>query len=539
MRGAGEATLVRQSVSVAVWTMVSRFTGLGRVLTIAAVLGPTYLGNIFEAVNLIPVLAFELFTGAVLRSLLVPPLTRSLDKGSREETERLAGSFLGLSLTAFAVVTVLGIMAGPLLLRLLTFGVEDTSVAEAQRQAGVLLLVFVMPQVLLYGTGGVGAAVLNAHGRFAIAAAAPALENLGLIATMGLLVVIFGPGGSIEDVSRSQIAVLGFGSTAAVALHAGAQWFWARQVAVRLVPRGGWRRPEVAEVVGRALPSLGNTALNVAGVYIVLSVANGVAGGVVAYNTALYFVQFPLNVVARPLSIAALPMLSRLAGEHDLVQFRNEVVRITTRSLFFVVPAIVGSLVLSAPLARAIAFGEMARPEGVTVLAAALASLSLGGLSEAVFVIATNAHYALDDATSPFLAMVLRTALLIVGALLASTVEPGPALIIALGLVVSVARLSASVYLARRLGRALPRSTARLAGSFLRSLLASAALAGPAYFVTAGVSAWLPNRAGQVAGLGLGVVVGITWYCFGQWVLGSPELRRFIEVSKPFVSRHR
>lgn len=538
MRGAGEATLVRQSVSVAVWTMVSRFTGLGRVLTIAAVLGPTYLGNIFEAVNLIPVLAFELFTGAVLRSLLVPPLTRSLDKGSPEETERLAGSFFGLSLAAFAVVTVLGIMAGPLLLRLLTFGVEDASAAEAQRQAGLLLLFLVMPQVLLYGTGGIGAAVLNAHGRFAIAAAAPALENLGLMATMGLLVVIFGPGSSIEDISRSQIAVLGVGSTAAVALHAGAQWFWARQVAVRLVPRGGWRRPEVVEVVRRALPSLGNTALNVAGVYIVLSVANGVAGGVVAYNTALYFVQFPLNVVARPLSIASLPMLSRLSGEQKFVQFRSEVVRITTRSLFFVVPAIVGCLVLSRPLAMAVAFGEMARPEGVTLLAAALASLSLAGLSEAIFVIATNAHYALDDATSPFLAMVLRTALLIVGAFLAAKVEPGPALIIALGLVVSAARLLASVYLTRRLGRALPRSSARLAASFLRSLIASAALAGPAYFLTVGVSAWLPNRTGHIVGLGLGIVVGIGSYCFAQWVLGSPELRRCIELSKSFLSRH-
>ncbi len=381
MRGAGEATLARQSISVAAWTMVSRVTGLGRVVTVAAVLGPSYLGNIFEAVNLIPVLAFELFTGALLRSLLVPPLVRSLDHGEREQTERLAGSFLGLSLTAFAVVTVVGVLAGPLLLGVFTASVDDPSIAEAQRHAGLLLLLFVMPQVLLYGTGGVGAAVLNAHGRFALAAAAPALENVGLMATMALLAAMFGSGGTIADVGSPQLALLGLGATTAVALHGGAQWFWARRVALRLVPRGGWRTPEVVQVVRRALPSLGNTALNVAGIYIVLSVANGVAGGVVVYNTALYFVQFPLNVIARPICIAALPRLTRLAGAKRLSQFRDELARVSTMSLFLVVPAVVGCIVLSRPLASAVAFGEMARPEGVTLLAAALASLGLAGLA--------------------------------------------------------------------------------------------------------------------------------------------------------------
>lgn len=535
----GEGSLARQSVSVAGWTIVSRFTGLGRVLAIAAVLGPTYLGNLFEAVNLIPVLAFELFTGAVLRSLLVPPLTRAREEGCSRAVERLAGSFFGLTLAAFAVVTVLGMLAGPFLLGLLTLGVEEPSIAEAQREAGTLLLLLVMPQVLLYGTGGVGAALLNAHGRFALAAAAPALENLGLIVTMGLLAAMFGVGGSIQQTSSSQIVLLGVGSTVAVAVHAGTQWFWASRVAVRLVPRAGWRSPEVVEVVRRALPSLGNTALNITGVYIILAAANRVAGGVIAYNTALYFVQFPLNVVARPLSIAALPRLSRLAGEHILVQFRNELVRVTTMSLFLVVPAVVGCFVLARPLAGAIAIGEMARPEGVKILTAALASLSLAGLSEAVFVIATNAHYARDDATSPFIAMACRTGLLIFGVVLAGlTVAPGPALIVILGLIVSTAGLSASVYLARRLAQVLPSSGASMRAPVLRILFASAALALPAHLVTSAASAWFPGRIGNLVGLCLAVLVGIGTYCLVQLMLGSPELRRCIEVSRRLIPRN-
>jgi putative peptidoglycan lipid II flippase len=50
----GTDQIAGDSVAVAGWTMISRITGFGRFVAIAAVLGPTFFGNLFEATNLLP-----------------------------------------------------------------------------------------------------------------------------------------------------------------------------------------------------------------------------------------------------------------------------------------------------------------------------------------------------------------------------------------------------------------------------------------------------------------------------------------------------
>ena len=82
--GAGAA---RDTMTVAVWTMISRVTGLARVIVIGAVLGPTYFGNSYQLTNVLPNLVFYGFlAGSLLSSLLVPALVRHIDAGDGAET---------------------------------------------------------------------------------------------------------------------------------------------------------------------------------------------------------------------------------------------------------------------------------------------------------------------------------------------------------------------------------------------------------------------------------------------------------------------
>ena len=68
---------VSDSLSVAVWTLVSRFTGVLRGITIAAVLGATFFANTFQFTNSLPNLVFYgLLAGSMFSSLLVPALVR-------------------------------------------------------------------------------------------------------------------------------------------------------------------------------------------------------------------------------------------------------------------------------------------------------------------------------------------------------------------------------------------------------------------------------------------------------------------------------
>ena len=189
-----DTSLARNSMSVARWTLLSRVTGFARAVAVAAVLGPTYLGNTFQAANTLPNITFELLTGSLLGSLLVPALVSHVDARRARDVERVAGGFLGVAIGGFLLVAVAGVVAGPLILGLLTSTVGDPAVAEAQQRVGLILLAMLMPQVVLYGIAGIGAAVMNAHGRFALAAFAPTMENIGVMATMALYVALYGIG---------------------------------------------------------------------------------------------------------------------------------------------------------------------------------------------------------------------------------------------------------------------------------------------------------------------------------------------------------
>lgn len=501
---------------------MSRVTGFGRVVTIAAVLGPTYFGNIFQGTNLLPNLTYEFLTGALFTSLLVPGLVKHIDANDAEAGERLAGGFLGVALIAFSAVTVVFIAAGPILLRILSFGVENLEAAEAQRRVGSLLISMLMPQVLLYGIAATGAAVMNAHGRFALAAAAPAVENIGVIATMAALVAFFGPAPSLENVGSPYLLVLGLGTTGAVGLHALVQWLGAKRCGVLLLPRAGWRDPEVLDVLRRAIPSLGYASLNSIRVFAVLVVANRVAGGIVAFQLALNFYYLPVAVWARPVAQAMLPQLSRLRSSPRL--FHDELVKGASLALFLVVPAAMAYAALALPLAKAASFGEMSTPVGITLVAASLAALAPGVLGEAGFMMATHASYARGDATRPFRSMALRTLIALSGTVIAFLFADGVMLLVLLGLAISGSNLISAWLLGRGLLRTEEGGVERLSGPFLRSLAASFLMVIPAYVVASQLPPYLDLPWGDLIGMVVAGITGAGVFVAIQRARRSPEL---------------
>src|SRR5713101_7930410 len=88
---------VGDSLSVATWTVISRFTGVLRGITIAAVLGLTYFANTYQFTNSLPNLIFYgLLAGSLFSSLLIPALVQHVDSGDRQASARTAGGLLGV-----------------------------------------------------------------------------------------------------------------------------------------------------------------------------------------------------------------------------------------------------------------------------------------------------------------------------------------------------------------------------------------------------------------------------------------------------------
>jgi putative peptidoglycan lipid II flippase len=520
------------SATIAVWTTVSRLTGFGRGAVLAAVLGPTYFGNTFQATNILPNLTYELLTGSLFASLLMPHLVRHVDSGDDERAKRIAGGFLGVAMIGFVVLVVAAVAAGPLLLRLLTLGVTAEGVAEDQRRVGLILMAMLMPQVVLYGIAGTSGAVLNARGKFALAAAAPAFENLGMMITLGVSAWRFGTAPDLATVTVGELLLLGIGTTAAVGLHAGALWYGTWRVGLPLRPRAGWRDDEVRALLRQVLPSLGYAGLNVVRLFGILVVANRVPGGVVAFQLALNFFHLPVAVGARPVAVALLPRLARLSLEQALAKFRDELVRGMAMSLFITVPAAAAYVALAGPLAAAVALGEMANPTGRHLVAVSLAALGVGVVGEALFVLSTHAAYARQDATSPFLSSVLRTGIVLCGMAIALTFT-GTTVLLALGLTMSASNLAAAAHLGTRVARALPPGDERLGPSALRAVAASALMTIPAYFVATSIPLAVPTHLGRVLGVAVAAIVGGCVFLGAQRAWHAPELHWIQSRSGP------
>src|SRR3954452_1920879 len=320
------AHVAGNSMTVAGWTAVSRVTGLARGIAVAAVLGPTYLGNLFQAMYVVPALLYQMLAGSLFVALLVPVLVRYADARDTHAAQRIASGFLTATGAVLGGIALLGVVGAPLILRVFSVGVADPAAAAEQQRLGLVLLALMMPQLVLFAIAGTGAAVMNAHGRFAMAAGAPALENLGVVAVMGVTAVVFGTGHDVHDLTAAQVTFMGVGATAAVAMHAGAQWCGAARVGVKLLPRAGWRDAEVRTVLRRSIMSFGVAALEGARPLFGLPAANRVAGGVVAFQLAMNFASLPVALGAKPVGTALLPQLARRARDRSYALLHDDFV---------------------------------------------------------------------------------------------------------------------------------------------------------------------------------------------------------------------
>ncbi|MBO0849435.1 MAG: hypothetical protein J2P20_08235, partial [Pseudonocardia sp.] len=193
---AREAT-ARNSVTVVVWTLLSRVSGLVRVLVIGALMGPTYFANIFQAGYVLPNTIHSTLAGPILAMVLIPSVVRALDgfgtTRAKEVLSKVAGRILGL-----AVIVAAGMMVlSPAVSWTFTAGFPEPIRYRAWLLM-IILIVFVAPQIVLYGVCAFGVAAQQARGRFALAAAAPAIENVGSIITVLVTVWVYGTGLEVD-----------------------------------------------------------------------------------------------------------------------------------------------------------------------------------------------------------------------------------------------------------------------------------------------------------------------------------------------------
>src|ERR1700739_632766 len=228
-----DSAVVSRSWAIAFATLVSRITGFGKIVLLAAILGAA-LASSYSVANQLPTLIAALVLEATFTAIFVPVLTRAEQfdpDGGAAFVRRLVTLVTALLLVA----TTLSVLAAPLLVRLMLG--RNPQVNEALTTAVAYLL---LPQVLAYGLTSVFMAILNTRNIFGPTAWAPVVNNLVAIATLG--VYLAAPGELSVDPVRmgnAKLLVLGIGTTLGVFAQTAVLFLALRRQHVRLRPLWG------------------------------------------------------------------------------------------------------------------------------------------------------------------------------------------------------------------------------------------------------------------------------------------------------------
>jgi putative peptidoglycan lipid II flippase len=392
-------TTARNSAIVAGWTLISRVTGLLRVVVIGAVLGPTYFANSFQAGYVVPSIVFMAIAGPVLAMVLVPGVVRAIGAGGLPRARELLGRMTGWLLAVSVAVLALLVILSPVVAWTLTFGIADPGIRARGLWLTTLLVLLVAPQLPLYMLLYLGMAIQQARGRFALAAAAPVVENSILTLTVILAGWYYGTGLEVTQVPVDLVVILGLGSLTAVAVHAALQLYGAARVGLLPRPSMRWRQdPDAVVLIRRLVRSMGVAAWPGAAMYVLFALAGSVPGGVFVVQLS-YAVFYALSYVsARAVSMAALPELAHAAHHQDGIMFGSAWRQGLSYAVIASLPLLVLLAMLSGPTANILANGELRHAALIGPLATCLIVVAVAQLVGGVHDISRQALFArLDD----------------------------------------------------------------------------------------------------------------------------------------------
>jgi putative peptidoglycan lipid II flippase len=500
--------LVRSASAITPLTLLSRVTGYLRDKAIAATLGAGMRTDAFFVAFRIPNMLREIIGEGAMSSAVIPVYTEVSAARSAEEARAFVGRVVATFSLILAGITVAGILVSPWLVDLLAAQFHGT---PGKFELTVLLNRWIFPYILLVSLAALCQALLNAHHRFAVSAAAPILLNVALI----LSAVFVAPRLAEPTYALAGGVLLGGG------LQIGIQLPQLRKLRAVGRPSLGWKDPAVRSVLALMSPRLLAYGINTVNTVVSTRFAAGLGNASVSH---LYYAnrlkELVLGGFAVSVATAILPLLSRQALEDDREPFKEHLAFALRLIAFVTIPASVGLLVLQAPIVRVLFEGGRFGSADTRATAGVLATLALGLFFFACVRVIVPAFYALKNTTLPVAAALADACSFLLLCLVWTRPLglPGIGLAASCAAAVNVAILVIS--LRRREG---PLGGRRIARSLVRIGAASAAMGAMLWAVSRAFSPEAFRGWGGAGLLGGLVVGGTVAYWLAAHLLGAPE----------------
>ncbi|MFF3830679.1 murein biosynthesis integral membrane protein MurJ [Streptomyces sp. NPDC002458] len=531
----GSSSLLKSSAVMAAGTIVSRITGFLRTLVMAAAIGVGTLNDSYQVANVLPTMIYVLVGGGALNAVFVPQLVRAMKKDD-DGGEAYANRLLTLVMVALAGVTVVCVLAAPLLVHMMS---PDIAADPERRAVTVAFARYCLPTLFFMGAHVVLGQILNARGHFGAMMWTPVLNNLVIIASFGSFVWAFGgftdSAVSPATITPEGVRLLGLGTLLGLTVQALAMLPYLRDTGFRLRLRFDFRGHGLGKAMGLAKWTLLFVLVNQLGMIVVTQLATkagslaeraGHTGsGITAYNYALLLWQMPQAIITVSVMTAVLPRISRSAQDDDKAAIRDDISYGLRTSAVAIVPCAFAFLALGVPMSTLLYAGSGA--EGARGIGFVLMAFGLGLVPYSVQYVVLRGFYAYEDTRTPFYNTVVVALVNAAGsALCFAVLSPRWAvagMAASYGLAYAVGVGIAWRRLRRRLGGDLDGR--RVLGTYARLVVAGApaALAGGAvaYAVTKALGS---TASGSLAALLAGGLVLLGVFLAVAHLLRLPEL---------------
>lgn len=515
--------LLKSTFAVSGPTVLSRILGYFRDVIQAYFLGTGSGADAFTIAYVIPNLLRRLTGEGTMTAAFIPVFTQLKKDETKEKLWRFANTFFYDLTVIMALLTVLGIVFSPLLVKIIAPGFRDVS---GKWELTVILTRIMFPYIFLISLAALAMAILNSFHKFAAPAFTPVLFNLSIIC----LAVILGR--KVQE--PAYVFAVGVVIGGVFQLVFQLPFLWKRGMRFRFGL--SFSNPAVRKVGALMVPGIfgmGISQINLAASRIFASLLEEGSASSLYYATRVS--ELTLGLFSIALSIALLPTLSELAAHQDIEGMKKTLVFAFKLIFLITFPAAVGLLVLSRPIIQVLFERGVFDTQSTEMTASVLLFFSIGLPFISLVKILAPAFYSLKDTRTPviiaFFVMIVYVSL--------SFILMKPLRVGGIGLALSLAEafnfFLLYVFLERKIGKI---ERKEILSSIFRSL-ASAALMG--------VGVWFFMRSFEfqrlqfVQQLGIllaTILLGILSYVLLSFLFNSQDLRNLKDVfSKERISQ--
>ena len=346
--GAKHTSLLKSGILLSVMTFASRIMGLIREMTKAAFLGTSAYADAFGIAFMIPNLFRRLFAENSISVAFIPTFRGYLedctDGESRKKTQEFVSATLTLVSFLTACVTVLGIIAAPLIVPLFYSGSTDSAILAET----AFLTRIMFPYLFVISAAAFFQGILNGCNIFASSGFTPVLFN-GIVVLITYILTPQLP--NPENLPQEALAAraMSFGVLTGGCFQALFQWPFVKKTGWKTTLTGlrkAFTNPGTKKVVALIVPTIIGMAAYQLNDLVSTALAGKVGTGTVSsLQYSLRLQELILGIFAVSIGTVILPDLSGLAKKQQWEEFNRMLLQAINIIALITIPVTFYSLV--------------------------------------------------------------------------------------------------------------------------------------------------------------------------------------------------